>query len=192
MAECSAQSAYSVLITSSPEEKQRRHLTAKLRAMQALEQGWSFGEGDQVSSFAAQIGETLVLIACYAGVKADVFPNLDGGCAVAAYTGDSYKVEVSIRPQGRLDLRVESGYGFDFKEVEAVDGISMQIFQRYIERLRPTLWKSSGFLTSASSIPTSAAFATPPSGTLLPLQAPTLQMAAAGSQLLTQPAPATK
>jgi hypothetical protein len=144
---------FSVLITTSAQEVQRRKLVRKLNAMTALPHGWSYGQGIPVSPFAALLGATVVMIVCDSGLDADVFPNLDGSCAVAAYGGRNDKVEVSVHPTGQLGLKVEHGFGFDFEEVVAVADAKLPAVINEITNLLPrSPWKSSGFLTYVSTI----------------------------------------
>jgi hypothetical protein len=146
-----ALSAAWILVTTSPYENQRRKLVLKLRAMEKLPKGWSFGEGLPVSPFATQLGATMVMIVCDAGLEADVFPNLDGGCAIAAYGDGDGKVEVSVRPTGQLDLKVEQGFGCDIEEVSAVPHADLTQIVNQIDMLPRSPWKSSGFLTCVST-----------------------------------------
>lgn len=79
--------------------------------------GWSLGEGLPISKESTELAESFITIASIYELKADVFPNLDGGCAVAFYAGKD-KVEVSIHADAcRFDLLVETGIGFDFENV---------------------------------------------------------------------------
>ncbi len=110
-----------VLLTTSEFESQREQLVEKLRQMLKLPMGWSHGEGLPVSEAAVTASEEFVLLAANMDLSADVFPNLDGGCAVAFYKGDD-RVEVSVNSEGkRLGLRVERGIGFQFEDVVVPD-----------------------------------------------------------------------
>jgi hypothetical protein len=119
-----------------------------------------------VSPFAAQLGATMVMVVCDAGLDADVFANLDGSCAVAAYGKCNDKVEISVHPTGQLDVKVEQGFGFDFEEVLALADARLEIVIDQISRLLPrSPWKSSGFLTYASTSESVEDSATPYTGT---------------------------
>jgi hypothetical protein len=154
-------------MTTSPQENQRRKLVRKLDAMKTLVPGWSYGQGLPVSPFAAQLGSMVVMVVCDAGLDAEVFPNLDGSCAIAAYGKCDDKVEVSVHATGQLDLKVEHGFGFDFEEVLAVvDAQRDQVYDELTKLLPRSPWKSSGFLTYVSTNPPEADSATPCTGTL--------------------------
>lgn len=106
-----------MLLTTSPFEDRRRILIEKVRHMTNLPVGFSHGEGQPVTEIAVLCAETFIDLASQLELQADVFPNLDGGCAVAFYK-DSEKVEVSISPEGdKANLICERGIGFQFEDV---------------------------------------------------------------------------
>ena len=106
-----------MLLTTSPLEDKRRILTEKVRQMANLPVGFSHGEGQPVTEIAILWAENCINLASQLELEADVFPNLDGGCAVAFYK-DSEKIEVSISPEGdKADLVFERGIGFQFEDV---------------------------------------------------------------------------
>lgn len=106
-----------MLLTTSPLEDKRRILTEKVRQMANLPNGFSHGEGQPVTEIAILCAENFINLASQLELEADVFPNLDGGCAVAFYK-DSEKLEVSISPEGdKADLVFERGIGFQFEDV---------------------------------------------------------------------------
>ena len=89
----------------------------KLHKMAELPVGFSHGEGVPVRLEAINHAEELILLASDLKLEADVFPNLDGGCAVAFYNGEA-RLEVSVSPDGnKLDLSAEHGIGFQFEGV---------------------------------------------------------------------------
>ncbi len=103
--------------TPRPLEDKRRILIEKVRQMANLPIGFSHGEGQPVTKIAILCAEKFIDLASRLELQADVFPNLDGGCAVAFYK-DSEKVEVSISPEGdKADLIFERGIGFQFEDV---------------------------------------------------------------------------
>lgn len=140
-----------MLLTTSSLEDKRRILTEKVRQMAKLPVGFSCGEGQPVTASAILWAEYFINLASQLELEADVFPNLDGGCAVAFYK-DSEKVEVSISPDGdKADLVFERGIGFQFEDVippmENV-GIAEIVDQATkLRRLDNDIWK-----LSASSI----------------------------------------
>jgi hypothetical protein len=140
-----------MILTASPLEDKRRILTEKVRQMANLPIGFSHGEGRPVTEIAISWAENFINLASQLELESDVFPNLDGGCAVAFYK-DSEKVEVSISPEGdKANLIFERGIGFQFEDVippiENV-GVSEIIEQAMkLRRLNNDIWK-----LSASSI----------------------------------------
>src|SRR5262245_40399089 len=98
-------------------EQTRRKLSRKLHEFATLPVGWSHGEGLPVSQIAIAAAEEFLFLAARLGLSADVFPNLDGGCAVTFYR-DADLVEVSFAPGGLpMELRVERGIGAQFEHV---------------------------------------------------------------------------
>lgn len=148
-------STYALLITTSPHEEKRRLLTKKARMLANLPRGFSHGEGLPVTEAAITYAEQFIFLASQLELDADVFPNLDGGCAVAFYK-DSGRVEASINPEGnRVDLRVEHGIGFQFEEVLSptenvgFTGVTDQLVR--LRRFNNDIWKLSASSTSVSS-----------------------------------------
>src|SRR5437660_1400810 len=92
----------------------------KLRRMRELQAGWSHGAGVPVTDAAIRTGERFVALAFQLQLKVDVFPDPDGGCAVAFYSAEN-RVEVMVPPTGAepFGLRVERGIGFQFEDVIA-------------------------------------------------------------------------
>lgn len=176
-------SIFNVLATTSHSEDMRRRLTAKLHRMTTLRKGWSHGEGLPVSWNAVLLAEGFVRRAAYVDVVADVFPNLDGGCAVAFYRGE-VRVEVSISPSEQMDLRIEQGIGLNFKNViEPRENVKQEEVDACIVWLiQDDQWKLSGSSTYASSTELAFGFATCSIETpSIKVQRP-LQTAAGGSQ----------
>jgi hypothetical protein len=140
-----------MLLTTSPLEDKRRFLTEKVRQMAYLPSGFSHGEGQPVTGNAILLAEGFINLASELELEADVFPNLDGGCAVAFYK-ETEKVEVSIGPEGdRASLIYERGTGFQFEDViPPMENVGYpEVFEQAIKLrgLNNYLWK-----LSASSI----------------------------------------
>ena len=107
--------------------------------MVQLPRGWSYGQGEPVTAESVQEAERYVLMASQLSLTADVFPNLDGGCAVSLYEDDE-RVEVSIDASGRvLSLRAERGIGPDYENViEPVENAtSRQVYDQVLRLLEP-------------------------------------------------------
>jgi hypothetical protein len=146
----------SILTTSSNLEESRKRLLRKLQKMTELPIGWSYGEGVPVSTQAISFAEKLVFLASMYELKSDVFPNLDGGCAVAVYAG-SDRVEASINPEDcTIRLSAEHGIGFEYNVViQPVENADLSEFVEQLSRLKiiqDKEWNSRGFLICDSSI----------------------------------------
>jgi hypothetical protein len=152
-----------------------------------LKPGWSFGEGLPVSPAAAALAELYLLLVSGRELRAEVFPNPDGGCAVAFYRGDE-RVELCIHADGlNVDMTVERGIGFDYEDsIEPVMSASLEEIMPQLVRLsRGERWSLRGSLTYGSTTRMFGAFDTPSSETPRPLQTdPPLRTAKGGSQSL--------
>ena len=136
---------FSILRTTSPLESSRQQLTVKLRKMADLPYGWSYGEGKPVTALAIVAAQRYVTMASQLNLRADVFPNPNGGCAVAFYSGEEL-VEVSIDPDGkRLSLRAERGMGYDFENTIQPDeqATSQQVYNQVLRLIENDTWKLS-------------------------------------------------
>jgi len=144
-------SNYVMVLTTSANEGRRQALAAKARAMADLPAGFSYGEGIPITKAAINAAEQLILLASQLDLDADVFPNLDGGCAVAFYN-DSEKIEVTVSPEGdRAALTFERGIGFQYEDVitpmENVGFVEIRNQALKLRRFDNAIWK-----LSASSI----------------------------------------
>ena len=145
-----------ILLTSNALEPGRLMLVRKLKDMLALSQGWSFGEGEPVTLQSIEVAERFVLIASQLSLTADVFPDLDGGCAVAFYQGEE-RVEVAISADGlRLSLRAERGIGNDYEDIiEPIENASRRDIFDEVDRLAQSaitwkLYESSTYANTTS------------------------------------------
>ena len=93
-------------------------LQQKLRRMREFQTGWSYGEGEPVTQEAADAAEILLERILLMGLEADVFANLDGGCAAVAYRGDD-TIELSVSSDGVLETATtERGTGPEFEVID--------------------------------------------------------------------------
>ena len=175
-----------ILFTMSGNEAKRRMLTKKVRAMASLPIGFSHGEGIPVSKSAISTAEELIVLASELELDADVFPNMDGGCAVAVYKKEE-RVEVSISRDGnKFDCRIEHGIGFQFDDV--VPPMENVNFSKAIEQILKLwmideeIWKLYESSTSASSTEQVNDFEIPPIGTHPRQGQQILQMVRGGTQ----------
>lgn len=139
-------------------EQMRKRLIVKLSAMLQLEPGWSFGSGVPVTAEALSVAEEFVGLATLLRLDADVFPNLDGGCAVAFYAGED-SVEVSVSADGSaLGMSVERGLGFDYEDVisPSSDVSAHDVYQQIVHLAQGDRWKLHVLFTSSTTTPESA------------------------------------
>lgn len=131
-----------MLLTTSPLEDKRRILTEKVRQMANLPAGFSHGEGQPVTEIAILVAEQFIDLASHLELEADVFPNLDGGCAVAFYK-DTEKIEVSISSEGdKANLIFERGIGFQFEDVlPPMENVGIAEIWEQALKLRGNEWK---------------------------------------------------
>jgi hypothetical protein len=142
-----------LLLTTSHLDSSRVPLIRKARQMAKLHPGWSYGEGVPITHVSIAAAEGFILIASYLELRADVFPNLDGGCAVAFYRAEE-RLEVSISPNGRtFGLKAECGVGFEFEETESIENATLKQIGDCLGQLtvRNNLWKLSASSISGST-----------------------------------------
>jgi hypothetical protein len=168
------------LLTTNSYKDRTQVLTRKVRQLADLPLGFSHGEGLPITRPAIENAERFIMLASRYRLDADVFPNLDGGCAVAFYK-NSERTEISIGPQGELiDLRVEHGIGFQFTDViPPVDNVELADVINQLERLwrlDNDIWKLSASSISVNLTERSGGFGTlstkthqNPKGQLLPM-----------------------
>ena len=126
-------------------------LLRKLRRFADFQAGWSHGSGVPITNVAIAEAEKLVLEAAQLQLKADVFPEPDGGCAVAFYR-DEQKVEVRVHSDGQhFGLRAERGIGFQFENtIDPIENATRsQIYGRLIPLATGEPWSSES-LTSVN------------------------------------------
>lgn len=142
----------------------------KLEAFSALRNGWSHGEGIPADPRAISAARSLIAVGTSMGLGCDVFPNIDGGCAVAFYE-DTTRLEISVSPGGSsFDLRAERGIGFDYEEIFAPASVdSMILAALAIQSLFPrgSGWSSFASLIYGSSTVESSGFGTSSSAILI-------------------------
>ena len=128
-------------------------LLRKLRRFADLLAGWSHGSGLPITSAAIAAAEELTLAAAQLQLRADVFPEPDGGCAVAFYRGER-RVEARVHPDGQsFGLRAERGIGFQFENtIEPIENATRsQIYGTLIPLAIGETW-SFEYLTSDNLI----------------------------------------
>ena len=149
--------------TRSAENQQIQQIQQKLRRMSQRQSGWSYGEGEPVTRKSAEVAEGLAEKILKLGLDADVFPNLDGGCAAVAYHEDE-SVELSINAKGVVETAtMERGTGPHFDVVERVRRPAHRRVAEVLKRLArgrsgEVEWRSSGFLTLNTTIAGDSAF----------------------------------
>jgi hypothetical protein len=154
------ESTFQILASLSAAERAPVHpLIRKLRSFGQLAPGWSHGEGIPVAVDAIRIAERYVDAATILQLRADVFPGINGDCAVAFYQGDK-SVEIVISPgaEDRLGLHVENGSGFQFETVLQKDDATHSEVISEITKLVTDAWKSPAFSRSVNSTQSEADF----------------------------------
>jgi len=125
----------------------------KLRTFASLPEGWSNGEGHPSQAPTISRAEVLVRLARSLQLQTDVFPGINGECAVAAYWEDK-TVEAIVAPNKEAyELRVEQGRGFSFRVLVENDAADYSAFRDALLSLLPA-WRSSGSSHSDSLIQT--------------------------------------
>ncbi|MBW8035918.1 MAG: hypothetical protein FVQ79_09880 [Planctomycetes bacterium] len=141
----------------------------KIRNFALLEPGWSHGEGMPISDVVILIAESMYTYGASLDFDANAFPGLHGDVAVAFYKG-ARCLEIVIQPSLTVDVHIEEGEGFSFKEVSEIEQVSIKAAYSYLnDLLGEEEWTSressipgnlisadSGFRTWPSNIPQGA------------------------------------
>ena len=149
--------AFSQVEGRSVQRAELQEIQQRLRRMTELQPGWSYGEGQAVSPKATRTAENLVKKILRLGLDADVFPNLDGGCAAVAYQGET-SIEVSVSAKGVLKTATtERGIGPRFEVVERSTRPTNGYVTQALNKLAGSgsgevEWMSSGCWTSSTTI----------------------------------------
>jgi hypothetical protein len=160
------ENVFSILVRAAANSAAPPPLVRKLRAFRALPKGWSHGEGIPVSPAAIRLAESFVDIATRLQLQADVFPGLNGDCAVTFYRDDkSVEVVVDAQRHDRFGLHVEEGTGFRFRTVLEKREASSDEVVKQITQLLPEAWKSHVSSHSISSTQSDCDFRTLSSST---------------------------
>lgn len=88
----------------------------KINHFLELKSGWHFGEGITPTETIAGKAKEFNLLGRRFGLRTDAFPGIDGSIAVTFYAGE-HCLEVTINPDGSIDLSHEKGMGFEFDTV---------------------------------------------------------------------------
>jgi len=135
-------------------------LTKRLRSLGQLPIGWSHGEGVPVTQQVIRVAEVFIAEAIQLQVRADVFPGLNGECAIAFYGGDRC-VEVVVDPanlDATVGLHVEQGQGFDFVRTVSDEHAAISEAFSQILALLDDSWKSHASSPSYSLTAAEAGF----------------------------------
>ena len=122
-------------------EGERQRLHQKLSHMAAWNPGWSYGEGETISARSVEVARRCVDEVLALDLEADVFPNLDGGCAVVGYREDK-SVEVSIDAGGTsLAVTTERGIGSCFETIGTCDDVTSDQVEESLRQLAETRYR---------------------------------------------------
>jgi hypothetical protein len=143
---------YELLSVTQSELPSRSPLARKLWSFSRLGPGWSHGEGLPVSAETLECAEGFVELAASLQLRADVFPGLEGDCAVAFY-GENRCVEVVIRPASplTLDLHVQERRDGRFRHIEVKENSEVSNVVAAITALVPATWKLPAYSRSFNS-----------------------------------------
>jgi hypothetical protein len=138
-------------------------LLVKLQELANLPAGWRFGKGAPPTAKAIAMARDIYHMTAVLRVKADVFPGSDGSLALVFYSGETC-LELCISPIGQVDLGVEEGIGFNFRETKDIPDASIgEILKElvFITEQRQDKWNFSGSSTIENSIRLLDAFGVP-------------------------------
>ena len=96
----------------------------KLQIFKNLAEGWHFGEGVPILDKATEVVRNLHHRFKIFNFTKDVFPGCDGSLALVFYFDDEICIEVSVKPEGEIDLYVEKGKGYPYKILESFEDIT--------------------------------------------------------------------
>jgi hypothetical protein len=96
----------------------------KILSFKELEDGWQYGEGEAPTEKVLGIALRIYEIGHMLGLKSDAFPSPNGNVTVEFYRGGE-SIEITVYDDKTIDLSIERGKGFDFEEVEYVEGVEM-------------------------------------------------------------------
>ena len=134
-------------------------LLAKLQELADLPDGWRFGEGIAIDPAVLHTAQDIYRRLANFPLKADAFPGTDGSLSLVFYSDDRC-VEICISQDGGLDLAVEEGEGFDFRETEAIPNASFQdvLYQITLLAQKTREWNSSDSCIHENMIETQNVF----------------------------------
>ena len=99
-------------------------LLAKLQELADLPDGWRFGEGVPPRPQALDRAREIHRQAASLRLKADAFPSADGSVNLVFYAGERC-VEIYVSQTGTINVSVEEGEGFDFREIKKISNASI-------------------------------------------------------------------
>ena len=128
-------------------------LLGKLQELADLPDGWRFGEGIPPRPTVIHTAQEIYQQLADFRLKADAFPGVDGSLSLVFYAHERC-VEIYISQDGKLDLSVEEGEGFDLEEITAISDASIAdvINQVTLLAQKSGIWNLSGFSIHANTI----------------------------------------
>ena len=123
-------------------------LLLKLRELAELPEGWQYGEGIPPLEQVIQTAEEIYNKLSFFQFQVDAFPGLDGSLSLVFYS-DQRCVEIDISQDGKLNLSMEDGKGYEYEEIESIPDASFQDVMNQVTHLdgNTQLWNSLGYST---------------------------------------------
>lgn len=143
----SSQPSFWVLVSSSDP------LLTKLQELADLPDGWRFGEGGPPKPATLRTAREIYRRVGTPPLKADAFPGADGSLTLVFYA-DERCVEIVVARNGKINVSVEEGKGFDFREIKNLSDASMTkaVDEVLLLAENVTRWNSFGFFIHENTI----------------------------------------
>ena len=128
-------------------------LLGKLQELADLPNGWRFGEGIPPPPTVIHTAREIYQRLADSRLQVDAFPGVDGSLSLVFYANERC-VEIYISQDGKLDLSVEEGEGFDFREITTISNASVLDVMNQVTLLaqKSGIWNLSGSSIRANTI----------------------------------------
>lgn len=126
---------------------ERVAISRDIDALGQLEEGWRYGEGEQISKDVCQWAKVVAFFGVDRGLHVSAFPSI-GGEIILRFHHFGYTLEVYVNGDGSFDTRLEYGRGFDFNIVgNPKEDIA---FYELAELIEDLAWNTSAPYTQAT------------------------------------------
>ena len=99
-------------------------LLIKLEELARLPDGWRFGEGIPPQPTVIHTAREIYQRLADFRLQADVFPGVDGSLSLVFYAEERC-VEIHVSQDKGINISVEDGEGFDFREIKEISNVSI-------------------------------------------------------------------